>query len=82
MKALLAGLLVVGCAHAGDRSSNPGKDQAAATTGTHITRPVKRVGNTYDTAQAVTVIDRERIDRSGARSVGELLRREPGVRVR
>ncbi len=82
MKALLAGIVAVGCAHSGVQSPGVGKDQPAAITGTNIAQPAKRVGRTYDSPQAIRVIDREKIDQSGARSVGDLLRREPGVRVR
>ena len=82
MKALLAVLVFTGCALAGDRAPIAGKNHDEVVTGSHIARPVKRIGRTYDTPMPVQVIDRERIDRSGASSVGQLLRREPGVSVR
>ncbi|MEO7318664.1 MAG: Plug domain-containing protein [Chthoniobacteraceae bacterium] len=82
MKALLAILLLAGCANAGERAPNAGKGKSAAVTGTNIARPVKRVGHTYDTPLAIHVIDRAQIEQSGASSVGQLLRRQPGVRVR
>lgn len=82
MKALLAGIVAVGCAHSGVRAPGVGKDQPAAITGTNIVQPAKRIGRAYDSPRAIRVIDREKIDQSGARTVGDLLRREPGVHVR
>ena len=82
MKALIAILLVAGCAHAKERVPDAGKSKVAAVTGTNIARPVKRIGQTYDTPLAIHVIDRAKIEQSGASSVGQLLRRQPGVSVR
>ena len=82
MKALLAVLVFVGCAHAGERAKIAGKNNPTALTGTNIARPLKRIGQTYDTPLSIQVIDRGRIEQSGASSVGQLLRRQPGVSVR
>ena len=82
MKAFLAILVLAGCAHAGERAPYAGKGKSAAVTGTNITRPVKRIGHTYDTTLAIHVIDRTQIEQSGASTVAQLLRRQPGVRIR
>ena len=58
------------------------KTKPTVVTGTNIARPVRRIGNTYDTPTSIYVIDRTRIERSGASSVAQLLRRQPGVSVR
>ena len=89
MKTLIAILLASGfalAAQAGDSDSGKRtlvirKIKPTTVTGTNITRPVQRIGNTYDTTQAIYVIDRTRIERSGASSVAQLLRREPGIGV-
>ena len=44
--------------------------------------PVRRVGNTYDTVQNIHVIDRQRLEQSGASSVAGVLRRYPGIGIR
>ena len=88
MKTLLALLLVCGCAlHARAGDSDSGrrtlvvrKVKPTIVTGTNIAQPVKRLGNTYDTPQAIHVIDRAHIEQSGASSVAQLLRRFPGIR--
>lgn len=90
MKKLLAVLLIGGfalAAQAGDTDSGKRtlivrKIKPATVTGTNIARPVQRIGNTYDTSHAIRVIDRTRIERSGASSVAQLLRREPGISIR
>lgn len=87
MKTLLAVFLAAGWAlHAqaadGKRPVIVRKDTPAAVTGTNIARPVRRIGNTYDTPQAIHVIDRTRIEQSGAGSVAQLLRRQPGIGIR
>ena len=88
MKMLLAVLLACGCAltaRAGDsgfgqRALAVRKVKLMTVTGTNIAQPVKRIGNTYDTPQAIQVIDRTHIEQSGASSVAQLLRRLPGIR--
>ena len=82
MKTLLAVLLTAGLAHAGEVRPAPAKTQPAAVTGSNIPRSAKRIGNTYDTPLAVQVIDRTKIERSGARTLAQLLRREPWISVR
>ena len=90
MKALLAVLLASGfamTAQAGDpdlgkRAPIVRKAKPSVVTGTNIARPVQRVGNTCDTPHSIYVIDRTRIERSGASSVAQLLRRYPGVSIR
>ena len=90
MKALLAILLATGTAMtalAGDADSGRRtlivrKIKPSVVTGTNIARPVRRIGNTYDTPQAIFVIDRTRIEQSGASSVAQLLKRQPGVGIR
>ena len=51
-------------------------------TGSHIRQKSKRVGMGTDTVQPVLVIDRACIDRTGAATVAELLRRIPQAHVR
>ena len=88
MKTLLAVLLACGCAlaaQAGDSDSGQRtllvrKVKPMTVTGTNIAQPAKRIGNTYDTPQAIHVIDRAHIEQSGASSLGQLLRRFPGIR--
>jgi outer membrane cobalamin receptor len=46
-------------------------------TGSHIPREVQRIGRTTDSIAPVYVLDRTDIDRSGATSVGAVLRRVP-----
>lgn len=75
MKTFLFVFLVAGWTHAAERAT-------ITVTGTHIERPVKRIGRTYDTPQSIHVIDRKRIEQSGASTVAQLLRRQPGIRVR
>lgn len=90
MKTLIAILLVGGfalAAHAGDSESGQRtlivrKIKPATVTGTNIARPVARIGNTYDTPHAIHVIDRTRIEQSGASSVAQLLRRQPAIGIR
>ena len=90
MKTLIAILLAGGFALAaqagepdsGQRTLVIRKTKPTTVTGTNIVRPVKRIGNTYDTTHAIYVIDRTRIEQSGASSVAQLLRRQPGVSVR
>lgn len=89
MKTLIAIILAGGfalTALAGDTDSGKRtlvilKTKPKTVTGTNISRPVKRIGNTYDTPHAIYVIDRTRIERSGASSVAQLLRREPGIGI-
>ena len=88
MKTFLAVIVACGCAltaRAGDADSGRRtlvvrNVQAMAVTGTNIAQSVKRIGNTYDAPQAIHVIDRAHIEQSGASSVGQLLRRLPGIR--
>ena len=75
MKTFLFVFLLAGWAHAAERATT-------SVTGTHIARPVKRIGQTYDTPQSIRVIDRKQIEQSGASTVAQLLRRQPGIRVR
>ena len=84
MKTLLAILLLTGSALAADPGAREParKSKPAVVTGTNIAQPVRRIGNTYDTPQSIQVIDRTRIERSGASSVVQLLRRQPGVSIR
>ena len=90
MKTLLAVLLACGCtlaARAGDSDSGQRtlvvrKVKPTTVTGTNIAQPAKRIGNTYDTPQAIRVIDRTHIEQSGASSLGQLLRGYPGVGIR
>ncbi len=86
MKTFLAVLLATSCtaaALAGNGDSGKRLPiKTAVVTGTNIARPVKRIGNTYDTPQAIHVIDRARIEQSGAGSVAQLLRRYPGISIR
>ena len=90
MKAFLAVLLAVSFAmtalagnpDSGNRTLIVRKIKPTAVTGTNIARPVKRIGNTYDTSLAIHVIDRTRIEQSGASSVAQLLRRYPAVGIR
>jgi outer membrane cobalamin receptor len=46
-------------------------------TGSNIPQDVKRVGRTTDSISPVLVIDRQDIQRSGATTVGDVLRRLP-----
>ncbi len=90
MKTLLVSLLVAAFAvgaQAGDSESGPRtlvvrKVQSRTVTGSNISRPVHRVGNTYDTVQNIHVIDRQRLEQSGASSVAGVLRRYPGIGIR
>jgi len=90
MKALLTCILIGAfalAASAGEPSEKQRtiivrKAHPATVTGSHIPRNVKRVGNTYDTPQSIYVIDREKVDRTGARDLADLLRRTPIVGVR
>ena len=90
MKTLIAILIATGfalAAQAGDSDSGQRtlvvlKMKPKTVTGTNITRPVRRIGNTYDTTHAIYVIDRTRIEQSGASSVAQLLRRQPGIGIR
>ena len=90
MKAFLAVLLAVGSAMtalagdpgSGNRTLIVRKIKPTTVTGTKIARPVKRIGNTYNTSLAIHIIDRTRIEQSGASSVAQLLRRYPGVGIR
>ena len=90
MKTLIAVLLAGGfalAAQAGESDSGQRtlvirKTKPVTVTGTNIARPVKRIGNTYDTTHAIYVIDCTRIEQSGASSVAQLLRRQPGVGIR
>ena len=89
MKALLTSILLGAfalTAAAGETSATQRtfyvRKVPKAVTGSNIPRNVKRIGNTYDTPQNIYVIDRTRIERSGAQSVGDLLRRVPFARVR
>ena len=83
MKTLLAVILAGGFAltvRAGDSDSGRRtpvvrKVKTVTVTGTNIAQPVKRIGNTYDTPQAIHVIDRAHIEQSGASSLEQLLRR-------
>jgi outer membrane receptor for monomeric catechols len=43
-------------------------------TGTRIARPVRRIGNTYDTAQPIQIIDGKDLRSRGAMSADEALR--------
>ena len=45
-------------------------------TGSHIPCVYRRVGRTTDTIQPVIVIDRREFDRSGASTVGDILKRQ------
>ena len=89
MKTLIAILVASGfalAAQAGDSDSGTRtlvirKIKPTTVTGTNIARPVNRIGNTYDTTHAIYVIDRTRIEQSGASSVAQLLRRQPGIGI-
>ncbi|MCX7865701.1 hypothetical protein [Limisphaera sp. VF-2] len=49
-------------------------------TGSHIPREVKRMGQTADTPFPIHILDSRDIERSGAATVAEALRRVPAVR--
>ena len=55
---------------------------ATVLTGSYLPQKVKTAGRITDGANNVTVIDRKTIEHSGARSVADLLAREPGIRIR
>lgn len=82
MKTLVAVLFAAGLAHAGEVPPVSLKSKPVTVTGSNISRPAKRIGNTYDTPLAIRVIDRRQIEQSGARTLGQLLRREPGISIR
>ena len=82
MKMLIAVLFAAGLAHAGEVRPVPPKNKPVTVTGSNISRPAKRLSNTYDTPLAIRVIDQKQIEQSGARTLGQLLRREPGISVR
>ena len=82
MKSFLALLLFTGCATAAQAGVPDSGKCTLVVTGTNIARPLKRMGNTYDTPQAIHVIDRTHIDQSSARSVAQLLRGYPGIVIR
>ena len=90
MKALLASILIGAFAFAASAGEPSEKQrtivvsrvQPSAVTGSHIPRNAKRVGNTYETPQSIYVIDRQKMDRTGARDLADLLRRTPIVGVR
>jgi outer membrane cobalamin receptor len=90
MKALLTSILLGAFAIAACANDAPParrtiivrRAEPATVTGSNIARNVKRIGNTYDTPQNVYVIDRERIDRTGATTVADVLRRVPFVGIR
>ena len=90
MKALLTSILIGAFAFAASAGEPSGtqrtiivrKAQPAAVTGSHIPRNARRIGNTYDTPQSIYIIDRQKVDRTGARDLADLLRRTPIVGVR
>ena len=90
MKALFTTLVAAGTAmtalagevDSGKRTLVVQKIKPSVVTGTNIARPLRRIGNTYDTPQAIHVIDRTRMEQSGASSVAQLLRRYPAVGIR
>ncbi len=49
-------------------------------TGSHIPREVRRMGQTADTPFPIHILDSRDIERSGAATVAEALRRVPAVR--
>ena len=79
MKALLTSMLLGAFALAASANETPAsqrtivvrKAQPQTVTGTNIPRHVKRIGNTYETPQTVYVIDRRKIERTGARDLAD-----------
>ncbi len=58
------------------------QSKPTAITGSYIPTKIKRAGRITDGPLNVIVIDQQSIEGSGATSVGQLLAREPGIRVR
>ena len=52
-------------------------DQRQVVTGSQLPVKIERYGRTADTISPVYILDREDLERSGAASVGEVLRRLP-----
>jgi outer membrane cobalamin receptor len=68
-----------GCATQPAKTASNSDAQAVALTGTHIPSDVKRSGRiTHDTSNVV-VIDRKNIDRSGGRTISDVLRADPST---
>lgn len=59
---------------------NGPKESKRVITGSHIPREVKRMGQTADTPFPIHILDSRDIERSGAATVAEALRRVPAVR--
>ena len=55
---------------------NAGKNKVIVT-GSNIPKPVQRIGRTTDSVSPVLIIDQQDIQRSGATTVGQVLRRLP-----
>lgn len=56
------------------------KESKRVITGSYIPREVKRMGQTADTPFPIHILDSRDIERSGAATVAEALRRVPAVR--
>jgi outer membrane cobalamin receptor len=57
------------------------KNKKVEVTGSHIKQHVRRIGHTTDAVAPLYVIDRQEIDRSGATTVGDVLRRVTFAKV-
>ena len=67
-------------ATAPEKKAAPAKtDKKVEITGSHLKRDVRRIGRTVDTPFPTIVIDRQEIDRSGAVSIAEVLRKQTFV---
>jgi outer membrane cobalamin receptor len=54
----------------------------ATMTGSYIPGKIKTTGRITDGEYNVTIIDRDRIERSGGADVAQILAREPGITIR
>ncbi|MCS7089212.1 MAG: hypothetical protein RMN51_10860 [Verrucomicrobiota bacterium] len=75
-----APLVIQGALQDQKTSGSARKEQSQVITGSYIPRQVKRMGQTADTPFPVHILDGRDIERTGAGTVAEALRRVPAVR--
>jgi outer membrane cobalamin receptor len=64
-----------------EQASKPAVEPKMVITGTHIPQEIRRTGRISHTSLNVVVIDRKRIERTGARNIAEVLQYDPSVQA-